>query len=431
MKPVRHIVMYIGSLQKGGAERVMSNLAECFFQQGFKVTLVTTYVAENEYELRHAAWHICEPGAEKDSAEKNSTEKDKAEKVYTVDEKSIVTIYTGTAIDGTADGIGRVVVTKAADDSRAAGTSKVADTSKKSGRLSRLYGRLKGLRTIWKQLDPDLILSFSGKNNIMAIITAFRLGIPVAVSVRSDPEREYPEGKIRFAMFMAFRQAACVILQTNAAMNSFPESIRKKACILPNSLNPDFIRPVFEGNRSRNVISVGRLDDNKDQQLLLRAFAGAAKDHEEYRLIIYGDGPDRDKLEELAGKLGIAQKTEFMGNVSNIADKIFDAGIFVLSSRQEGMPNALIEAMALGIPCISTDCPCGGPADLITDGENGLLTPVGDAAAMTKCLNQLMSEPDAADRMGRNASKVQKLYNPDIINARWQETLLSLMKGKR
>ena len=111
----------------------------------------------------------------------------------------------------------------------------------------------------------------------------------------------------------------------------------------------------------------------------------------------------------------------------DIADRIADSSVFVLTSRTEGMPNALIESMALGLACISTDCPCGGPAELIREGENGMLIPVGDEKELGRKLELVMTDQDLAERMGREAAKAQELFRREAVSRKWEEYLLSCL----
>ncbi len=200
----------------------------------------------------------------------------------------------------------------------------------------------------------------------MALFTARGLGIPVVVSVRAVPALEYDSAKTRIPAFLLFGSAAGVILQTEEAKAFFPRKIRKRSVILPNPINPAFLRPRYEGEREKTVVCVGRIDKNKNQELLLRAFARCLDRHPEYVLHFYGAG-EEEQLKHLAKDLGAEKNTVFHGSVSDIPERIEKAGIFVLPSKTEGMPNALIEAMSLGLACISTDCPCGGPRELIRD----------------------------------------------------------------
>ncbi len=400
----KHIAMYIGSLNKGGAERVMVNLAEYFFGRGYHVTLITTYLADDEYEVPHGNWSL----TEKDGFIKTEVlnQDDELKYVYLKKEN---------------DGIDRVFTALMPDE--------------RGGRLANFKRRISKLRNTFKEINSDIILSFLGKNNVMAINAARGLGIPVVVSVRSNPSREYGSKGLNLSMNMLFPKAAGVVVQTTGAKEYFKDSIQKKCRILPNSIHPDFINKEivpFE-NRTKTIVSVGRLDDNKNQILLIKAFAKIADKHSDYRLVIYGDGPSKNKFMDEAKSLGLLDKNIFfMGNVSGVADKIKESEIFVLSSKQEGMPNALIEAMALGLCCISTDCPCGGPKDLINTKENGILIPMGSDDAMVESLSNALSEVIAdrelSKKMSEAAVSVRQEYSPDRINLMWEEYFEELMR---
>lgn len=392
---MKHIAMYIGSLVKGGAERVMCNLAEYFYSQGYIVTFVTTYLGQEEYEVPHATWHRepTEGCLELTVLDPNDHE----HKVW---------------IDDNADGIKRVFTALPLND--------------RSGRIANFIKREKILKDTWKQLHPDVILSFLGKNNIMAIKSARGLGIPVVVSVRSNPSREYGTKSLNLSMRHYFKKAAGVVVQTTEAAEYFDSRVRTK--ILPNSIHPDFInRSVvpFE-DRAKEIVTVGRLDDNKNQILLINAFKELEKDFPDYRVVIYGDGEKRKEFESAA-----TESVTFMGRVSDVPDRIAGSEVFVLTSRQEGYPNALIEAMSLGLVCISTDCPCGGPRDLIRSGDNGLLIPMASDEEMVKelsdALRRVLTDRKLAEEMSQNALKVRDEYNPDIINGQWKDYLEGVM----
>ncbi|RKM59625.1 glycosyltransferase family 4 protein [Butyrivibrio sp. XB500-5] len=389
----KHIAMYIGSLQKGGAERVMANLADYFFEQGYKVTLVTTYLAANEYEVKHAAWKSVPAGAPS------------AELVADLDENPVWVDPNG----GEKGGIQRIF------------SALLKDEQEKS-RIKNFRKRSEKLVKIWKDLRPDMILSFMGKNNIMALSTATKEEIKVVVSVRADPSMEYSSTSMKAAMLTNFGKAAGVVVQSNGAKAKFPAYIRKKCIILPNAIDPSFIRPRYIGEREKKIVMVARLNENKNQAMVMEAFKEATKDKfKDYKLVLYGDGPDRAKQQRLAASLGIDSRVEFAGNVKHVAEHIEKAYIFILASNHEGMPNSLIEAMSLGLACISTDCPCGGPKDLINDGENGLLVPVGDKDAMAQAIRKLLEDKELADRIGTEAAKIQEKCSPEVTNEMWKK----------
>ncbi len=410
----KHIAMYIGSLNKGGAERVLCNLAEYFNAQGYKVTFVTTYLADDEYEVEGAAWK-----AVKDE--------------FGTDDKEIP----GSVLEvlSPEDEPRRVFVSDG-NDGRINRVFSGLMPAERGGRITNFFRRISKLRNIWKSLKPDIILSFLGKNNVMAIYSAKGLGIPVVVSVRSNPSREYASRGLNMSMNMLFPGAAGVVVQTTGARDYFKESVKRKCRILPNSIHPAFINEKVTEfkDRTKTIVSVGRLDDNKNQILLIKAFGKIMDKYPEYRLVLYGDGPSRSKLEEAAGSLMKGHDPEqivFMGNQNNIPSKIKDADIFVLTSKQEGMPNALIEAMALGLACVSTDCPCGGPGDLIRDGENGILIPMKDEETMVSSLSdalvRLITDREFCEKIGNNALSVRNIYSPEKINGQWKEYFEDIM----
>ena len=154
---------------------------------------------------------------------------------------------------------------------------------------------------------------------------------------------------------------------------------------------------------------------------MIEAFAEVHQRHPEYRLVIYGEGPERKLLEELVKRLGLQELCQLPGATNEVLEKIYSVSLFVLPSDFEGMPNALMEAMSLGLPCISTDCPCGGPRELIRDGENGLLVPVGDKAALVTAMEKLINDRDMALRMSKKALEIRNTHSMDAICKRWLE----------
>ena len=358
----KHIALFISSLQKGGSERVMVNLAEYLNAEGFQVTLVTQYRGNDEYSLIPAVKRFF---------------------------------------------------------------SEIDDS--KGGRIINFIRRFLKLRAIWKQEKPDLILSFIGKNNIMAVVTSRFLGIPVVVSVRGEPIEEYYTDNMRHQAKKTFRHAAGIIMQTKESMNFFPENMQKKITLLPNPLNPSFTRPLFEGQREKRIVTVGRMDENKNHKMLINAFAKIHEEFFDFTLQIYGNGECKNALQQQIDMLNLQDVATLPGTVGNVADAIQNASLFVLTSYSEGMPNTIMEAMALGIPCISTDCVNGGPRALITDGVNGLLIPVGDEEALVRAMTDLLSHPDILQNMSNKAFELQDRYHPDKVNRQWKEYLEGVM----
>lgn len=358
-----HIAMLIGALTKGGAERVLVNLADYFVSKGCRVTMVTQYQKENEYPLN-----------------------------------SKVT---------------RVI-------------SDIAEEETTKSRLINFKRRFCKLRNIWKKEKPDIILSFIGKNNMMAVLTSRFLNIPVAVSVRAEPSEEYYNFLLKFLAKHLFARADGVILQTKRCFDFFPEKVRKKAVILQNPISSSFFRERYEGERDKTIVAVGRVDENKNHKMLIRAFAQIAEEFPEYRLVIYGEGELRPSLLELIKELKLENRILMPGSIDNVADVIYKSQIFVLPSNTEGAPNTLIEAMIMGLCVVSTDCPCGGPADLIENGYNGILTPVDDVDKMKENLHFLLNNLQKANELGENAAKTSDIFKPEKVYGDWEKFLYSL-----
>lgn len=358
------IAFYLGSLAKGGAERVVVNLAHYFVSEQFNVYIVTKGKVEDEYEI--------------------------------------------------SPNITRII-------------ADLTEEELSKSRIKNLLNRIKKLQRIWEQMNPSIIVSFIGKNNYMAIASAKQKKIPVIVSVRSAPEREYKNIFMRLLLFPMFQKAAGIVLQTEDALAFFPKKLQKKAIVLPNSLHPDFLKPREEQNRQKTIVTVGRIDKNKNQQLLIQAFAMIVPMFPDWKLKIIGEGSEKEHCQQLAKQLNIEEQVIFTGNLSNISKAIAADQIFVLPSIMEGMPNALMEAMALGLCCISTDCPCGGPKSLIEHGKNGLLVPVNDTKQLAWQLEKVMKDEIFANILGRKATALQQTLHPDKINERWKQYLLKNM----
>ena len=309
----RHVAFYIGSLKKGGAERVFVNLARYFVSRGYRVTLVTQYEKENEYPLPTGADRILSDLAPEEEG----------------------------------------------------------------NRIQNLLRRYKKLRRIFKGLKADVVLSTIGKNNFMAILANLFLPTRVVVSVVAEPTEEYPDALMRFLAKTLFYLADGIVMQTRDAVRFFQPSLQKKCVILKNSVNPAFLRPRYEGKRRQDIVAVGRMDANKNQSMAIRAFSKIAGEFPESRLILYGDGPLRGQLQDLARELGLEGRVSLPGAVNDVADRIEKAWVFLLTSFTEGMPNTLLEAMSLGLACISTDCPlrrperCDPGRDQRLSGEGG------------------------------------------------------------
>jgi len=408
----KHIAMYIGSLQKGGAERVMVNLAEYLNKEGYRVTFVTTYMAADEYIVKDRAWELV-------SDDYNESEMDDVcHPLLQDDEKKKIRVVSNYYLNHEMK----------ADDSENSKIYRVfSGLPNKYGRVISFKARFDKLRNIWKELNPDIILSFMGKNNVMALATAKDLGIPVLVSVRALPRLEYESLPLRIAMRYYFPKAAGVILQTRGAKSFFPKKIQEKSVILKNFINPDFIGKTYTGKRNKRIVCVGRIDENKNQEMLIKAFSVISPIFPAVDLYIYGDGPLRKDLEMQVKNRNLGGRIKFMGNVDNIADEIREAKLFVLPSKTEGMPNALIEAMCLGIPCLATACDYG-PSEIIKDRKTGVLVEEGNINELVYMLAVALNDYEKTYLMGFHGSRIQEEYKPEVVGGQWKDYIESILR---
>ena len=245
------------------------------------------------------------------------------------------------------------------------------------------------IREVLKKINADVVLSMPEEIGIYVIGALLGTKIPVVVSERNNPEI-MPYNKIsRILRVLLYPYANGLIFQSRGAMNFFPNRIRKKGIILPNPLNLEKLPEPYNKERKKVIVSVGRLEKQKNFQLLINAYDLFWRNNQEYSLTIYGEGCLRKDLEALI-KTKNSGKTIFLpGRDENVLEKIKNASMFVLSSDFEGVPNALIEAMAMGIPSISTDCEPGGAAMLIENNKNGLLVPVRDKNALAEAMQKM------------------------------------------
>ena len=289
--------------------------------------------------------------------------------------------------------------------------------------------RIKEVKNIIKNEKIDIILSFLPQAAFLSLISrGIRKKTKVIISVRNDPKVEYKKVIFKILMRLLYPKADAFVFQTQDARDYFPKSIQQKSTIIPNSLNKDFMVQRPSHNREKVIVSVGRLFEQKNHLLLIKAFEEFDKKVSGYKLLILGEGPLYPKLSDCINNKKINDKVILMGQVDDIKEKIYNATIFVLSSNYEGMPNALMEAMALGIPCVSTDCPCGGPKQLINNGENGYLVPVNDYKGLSEKMIELASNKETRIKFSNNAIKTMEKYNPEIINKKWIDYIKYIYK---
>ena len=345
----RHITFILGSLGRGGAERVTSILANDYAEKNWDVDVILLLFNKVDYKI-------------------NSNIK---------------------ILDF-------------------AGNSK--------SRIKRLPYWIKNLYKYAKKNKPDIILSFAARINIIACIACKKYAKKLFVSERNDP---YKDGRSRLVDSLTkilYPQTDGVVFQTKRATTYFPKLTN--GIIIANPIN---VSNIAKKNKRKKIVAVGRLTIQKNHKMLINAFYNILQEFPEYILEIYGDGELKEELINQSKMLCIENKVFIMGNVPNIHERISDAELFVLSSNYEGLSNALLEAMMMGIPCISTNC--AGSDEYINNNENGILIPIGDEQALKTAIKKMLSDDEFRTKCGNMAKRDSLKYNSEEVIKKWHNLM--------
>ena len=266
------------------------------------------------------------------------------------------------------------------------------------------------------------VLAFTKSTMYLLAIAAFFTKNRIVVSERNDPYSNPSQKSRRLLRNLLFRKADVCVFQTPEARDYFPETVRRKGVVIPNPINPDLPNR-YEGVREKTIVAAGRLAPQKNFTMLIKAFALLHDDFPEYRLVIYGRGNLEAELKSLAKNLGVEDAVDFPGFSDKIYQDIRKCAVYVSSSDYEGISNSMLEALAMGIPSVVTDCPIGGAKMVIKNSVNGILVPVGDERAMSEGIRKLLSDKDFADAIGREACKIRDELPAGKIAERWLKIL--------
>ena len=345
---MKRYIFFIGTLGNGGAERVVSILANKMAEEGMDVEILTYYDRPISYEIN--------------------------EKV------------------------------------------KISVVEKITGNRNKIKNLFE-IRKYFKK-NAQVVISFLAPFNMMAIAANFGTGIPMIVADRNDPSKVPSNKVLRKIRDFLYCFADGVVMQTQKNKAYFSKIVQKKSEVIYNPVNlKEYAGISLNLEREKTIVTAGRLMPQKNQKMMIRAFKTVADKYPEYQLIIYGEGPSRDYLEQLILKLELEGNVKLPGNTTRVHDCIRTAGMFVLSSDYEGMPNALIEAMCLGLPVISTKV--SGATDLIKDHENGILTELNDQAELEKAMLELIENPVLAEKLAKNAVALNNELDLSKIMNQW------------
>lgn len=362
------LVLVISSLGGGGAERVMTMLANAWVERGNEVTLVTLAPERmDRYPLDPAVRRI--------------------------------------ALD---------VAGNSAHVLAAIGNNVV---------------RLRALRRAIAASRPDAVISFIAESNVRVLIAAAGLRVPVIVSERTALNGHHMRGVWRTLRRWSYPRASAIVAQTRRCATELESLARRRVDVIANPVSVESQRDdvtAHERTGGHTLLAVGRLAPEKGFDLLIEAFAQAAPRHPGWNLVILGEGPLRAGLARKIAEHDLGERISMPGFDAHVRRAMRRADLFVLSSRYEGFPNALLEAMTEGLACVSFDCDAG-PRELIDHRTNGWLVPAGDAHALADALDTLMGDAGLRARLGRRARDISSAYSLATILDQWNNLVTSVL----
>ena len=345
------ISFFIGGMRRGGAERVISILANDYCSRGWDVDIVLLLQNAVEYDI----------------------------------------------------------------DSRI----RIVDITKKAGGYLKNAPRwIFGIRRYLRERKPDKVVSFVGRINALVLTASIGLKLPVVVSERNDPKQDGRGSFMQWYCNRIYHKAKAIVYQNEHEKSCFSRSLEKKGSIIPNPVNVLAVKT----ESSTTVATAGRLIEQKNQKMLVSAMAEVHKIYPEVKCKIYGEGNLRNALRAQINELGLENAVTLEGNVKDIHERLSRCGIFALTSNFEGLSNALIEAMMVGLPCITTDYP--GARELISDGENGLVVPMNDAHDLAKAIIKLIENNNGcADTLAKCGQNFADRFRADVVLQMWHSVI--------
>ena len=278
-----------------------------------------------------------------------------------------------------------------------------------------------------QKTQPDIVIAFMVSVYTVTLLALMGIGIPVISSVRNDPAYSNLRKKITRKLLLP--RSAHVVVQTQQIKKFFNKGIQKMTSVIYNPVNEKVfkLQPTKKENR---IISVGRLYPQKDQKTMIEAFAKVSEQHPDWQLVIYGEGPERKALEKMIQdpRFKIQDKVLLPGRSENIIDELNKSKIFCLSSVYEGMSNALVEAICVGLPIVTTKV--SGTEELIKNGENGFIVNIGDKESMAKALTKIIEDENLQKQFAeKNKAQAIKFETNTIVN-QWEDLVNSVVRLK-
>jgi len=291
--------------------------------------------------------------------------------------------------------------------------------------VQRNIRRIRVIRAAVRSSRPDVVLAFTVETNVLTILATLGLGVPVVVEEHTYSTWSSLPWPWRLLRLATYPMASNVVALTPSALATLGLARGRRGRVIPNPVMPAPIGSVDPADPPV-IVAMGRLVPQKGFDMLLDAFAKVAGRHDRWNLEIWGEGPDREALERRRDALGLAGRVTFPGRTQAPYDVLRRGSFFVMSSRREGFPTVLGEAMACGVPAVSFDCP-SGPRELIRDGIDGLLIPPDDVDALAAGMERLVGDRDLASRLASRAPEVVERFSLAAVLELWDDIFLEVV----
>ena len=277
----------------------------------------------------------------------------------------------------------------------------------------------KSIRRYLKERKPDRVVAFAGRINALVLTAGIGLGLPIVVSERNDPMHDGRGAMMRRYCDMMYRRAKAIVFQNKHEQSCFSTAHAPRSYIIPNPIRVTAQRE--KGTMDYILTTAGRLNPQKNQKVLVAAMAKIYAAFPQVKCRIYGEGDLRGPLQNQINDLGLQEVVTLEGKVSDIHERLALCDLFVMTSDFEGLSNALIEGMMVGLPCVSTNYP--GADELIQNEENGLLVPCDDPDALAECVIRLLGDPERMAKLAQNAKESASQYHADLVLEQWRKVI--------
>jgi glycosyltransferase involved in cell wall biosynthesis len=290
-----------------------------------------------------------------------------------------------------------------------------------------LLSRIFWLRRFIQEKQPDVVIPFMVAVYCMTIFSLLGTNIPIISSERIDPRHTNKIKNILRKILL--RYTTHLVVQTPQIEEFYSEAIQAKTTIIPNPVSDVFFTSTFnEYPKIKQIINVARLYPQKNQKMLIKAFSMISNRFPQYKLVIYGEGPLRTELEQLVKEESLTEKVFLPGKTNDIISELCRSDIFCLTSNYEGMSNAMLEAICIGLPIITTNV--SGIEDLVTDGENGFVVETGDTEAFARKLSLLLDSPLLRKNFYQNNIMKSNRFKLSEITLRWEVLIKQIIEKK-